>query len=55
LTCNLTCNLTFESVPALTCDAPEQGILLRYCANADTESQVESEVITQVEIAIHGT
>jgi hypothetical protein len=41
-TCDLTCDSTCDSVPALACDAPGQGILLRWRANAVTESQVKS-------------
>jgi hypothetical protein len=52
MTCNLTCDSTCDSVPALACDAPEQGNLLHWRANACTESQVESQVMTQVDTAL---
>jgi hypothetical protein len=38
-------------VPALACDASGQRIPLRCHANAGTELQVESQVITQVDMA----
>jgi hypothetical protein len=48
--CDSTCHFGCDLVPALACDAPRQGIiLLRWHANAGIESQVESQVMTQVQ------
>jgi hypothetical protein len=53
MTCDYTRYLICDSVPALACDAPGQGILLRWLANAGTESQVKSQVVTQVDTALY--
>jgi hypothetical protein len=40
----LNCDLTCDLLPALACDAPGHGILLRWPANAGTKSQVKLQV-----------
>jgi hypothetical protein len=46
MTRDSTCDLTCDSLPALACDAPGEGIFLRLDANAGTESLVTTQVDT---------
>jgi hypothetical protein len=50
-TCVLSCDSIFDLVPALARQRICQAILLRWRANACTESQVELQVKTQVDMA----
>jgi hypothetical protein len=52
-TCAMTYNSNFDSVPALACHAVGQGILLRWRASTNTESQVKLPVKTQADTDLY--